>query len=94
MLRELKGSTVTKRGRVRARRRRLARNLLIVSSIVLVLGAGAGAEDQRFRHDAGKLDWVGGAGGDGTSVGSRARGIIGRVGRNADEERVVFSTAV
>lgn len=42
MLRELKGSTTTKRGIVRARRKRTARTLGIVIGTLLLLGASAG----------------------------------------------------
>lgn len=43
MLRELKGSTSTERGRARARRRRAARNSIVALLVVLVLGTIAGA---------------------------------------------------
>lgn len=43
MLRELKGSVATERGRARARRRRLAMNLFVTILVLLLLGGGAGA---------------------------------------------------
>lgn len=43
MLRELNGSVATERGRARARRRRLVRNISVVILLLLVLGGSAGA---------------------------------------------------
>lgn len=43
MLRELKGSVATERGRARARRRRLMQTLFITIFTLMLLGGGAGA---------------------------------------------------
>ena len=43
MLRELNGSVATERGRAKARRRRLVRNISLTIMTLLLLGGGAGA---------------------------------------------------